>query len=96
MTQELINAVENYVNLLPDLYASPNDSNRLLMVAYQLVMSEERMDEEFENLFIDILSGKFKDYSKDVIISFYQNRRKELCNFKYVIDKLQLMDLIKR
>lgn len=96
MTQELTNAVENYVNLLPDLYASPNDSDRLLIIAYQLVVNEERMDEEFDNLFMEILSGKFKDYSQNAVISFYHDRRKELCNFKYVIDKLQIMGLIKR
>lgn len=95
MTQELTNAVENYVNLLPYLYASPNDNDRLLIVAYQLVMNEERMDEEFDDLFVEILTRKFKDYSQDAIISFYHDRRKELCDFKYVIDKLQIMGLIK-
>lgn len=85
MTQELTNAIKNYVNLLPDLFASPNDSGRLLMVAYQLVMNEERIDEEFDNLFMEILSGKFKDYSQDAIISFIKIGEKN-----YVTSSLSL------
>ena len=95
MTQELINAVENYVNLLPDLYASPNDSDRLMMVAYQIVINEEQVDEEFERFFVDILHRRFRDYSKNAILDFYQNRREEIGNFVYVIDKMKTLNLVK-
>ena len=95
MKQELINAVENYVKLLPDLYVSPNDSDRLMMIAYQIVMDEENEDEEFKRCFVDILHRKFRDYSEDAILDFYQNRKEEIGNYVYVIDKMKTLNLVK-
>lgn len=95
MNQELKNSINVYVSLLPDLYPSPNDDCRLVRIAYESEMAGARFDNEFKSFFLDTLSQKFKDYSKELIEEFYQERKEQIESFSYVIGKLRTMGLLK-
>ena len=95
MNQELKNSINAYVSLLPDMYSSPNDDYRLMRIAYEFETTEARFDDELKSFFVDTLSQKFKDYSKEFIEEFYQERKKQIESFAYVIGGLKTMNLLK-
>ena len=95
MNQELKNSINTYVSLLPDMYSSPNDDGRLVRIAYEFEITGAKFDDEFEVFFVDALSQKFKNYSKKTIEEFYQERKRQIESFAYVIDRLNAMNLLK-
>lgn len=77
------------------MYSSPNDDCRLVKIAYEFEIAGAKFDDEFEAFFVDTLSQKFKNHSKKTIKEFYQERKNQIENIAYIIDRLNAMNLLK-
>ena len=94
MSPKLKEAIKTYVQLLPDLYYSANDINRLLMVAYQLEINDDHFD-DFKHCFWETLSERFDNYEEKDVVDFYNKRIDDVDDYLLVIRRLRKMDLLK-
>ena len=95
MSPKTKEAIQTYVQLLPDLYYSANDINRLLMVAYQLEINDDHFDDDFKKCFWETLSEKFDNYVENDILDFYNKRIEDVDDYLLVIRRLRKMNLLK-